>query len=67
MSCALQVKLAAAVAERRKLTPEAARLFSEGLPGEVVLPDCTQLEEPHLSALLSECASHRSIPLYATD
>ncbi|KAK9794646.1 hypothetical protein WJX73_008709 [Symbiochloris irregularis] len=55
----LRVKLAAAVAERRKLTPEAARLFSEGLPGEVVLPDCTQLEEPHMSALLSECASHR--------
>ena len=53
------MKLAAAVSERRKLSPDAAKLFAEGLPGEVVLPDCTQLEDVHLTSLLSECASPR--------
>lgn len=59
MSCVRQAKLAAVLAEKRKLGPEAARLFIEGLPGELVLPECTQLEEPDLAQLLSECAGPR--------
>ena len=47
--------------ERRKLAPEVAKLFVEGSPGEVVLPDCTQLEEVHLASLLQEAATPRCV------
>lgn len=46
----LQTKLAAAVCEARKLSPEVLRLFTEGSPDEVDLPDCTQLAQEDLIA-----------------
>ena len=53
----LQVQLAAEVCRLRKLSPEVAKLFVEGAPSEVVLPNCTQLEEPHMHSLLRECST----------
>ena len=41
----MQVKLAAALCRARKMTPETARLMCEGRPEEVVIPDCTQMNE----------------------
>ena len=49
--------LAAEVCRMRKLSPSVAKLFAEGAPSEVVLPNCTQLEEPHLQSLLRECST----------
>lgn len=55
----MQVRLAAAAAKQRKLSPEVARLFTEGGPGEVNLPDCTQLDKDTLAPLLAEAATPR--------
>ena len=55
----MQAKLAAAVCEKRKLSAEVARLFVEGGPGEVDLPDCTQLDEADMASLMGECATSR--------
>jgi DNA repair protein RAD7 len=54
-----QVKLALAVGEKRLMSPEVAKLFTEAGPSEVVLPDCTQLDAPLLAALLADCATPR--------
>ena len=54
-----QVQLATAVASARRMTPEAALLFTEGTPDDVVLSECTQLDPAALSAALSMCASPR--------
>ncbi|KAK9840274.1 hypothetical protein WJX74_006585 [Apatococcus lobatus] len=56
---AIKVRLAAAAAKQRKLSPEVARLFTEGGPGEVNLPDCTQLDPETLAPLLIQAASPR--------
>jgi hypothetical protein len=54
-----QVRLAAAVGQQRRMSPDAARLFTEGAPCEVVLPDCTRLEPAALAAALQDCATPR--------
>ena len=51
------MQLAAEVCRMRKLTPDVAKLFVEGAPSEVVLSNCTQLEEPHMQGLLRECST----------
>jgi hypothetical protein len=55
----LQVRLAAAVGQQRRMSRDAAALFTEGAPGEVVLPDCTRLEPGALAAALQDCATPR--------
>ena len=54
-----QVKLALAVGAKRLMSADVAKLFTEAGPGEVVLPDCTQLDAPLLAALLTDCATPR--------
>lgn len=58
-----QVRLAAAVGQQRRMSPDAARLFTEGAPSEVVLPDCTALEPAALASALQDCATPRCDPL----
>jgi hypothetical protein len=41
--------------EQRQLSPEVLRLFTEGSPAEVVLPDCGQLGELELTPAVSTC------------
>ena len=55
----VQVKLALAVGEKRLMSPDVAKLFTEAGPGEVAIPDCTQLDAPLLAALLADCATPR--------
>ncbi|KAJ9516682.1 hypothetical protein QJQ45_015137, partial [Haematococcus lacustris] len=55
----IRVKLALAAAARRKLTAQAALLFAEGQPSEVVLPDCKELDRAAMVQLLTLAASHR--------
>lgn len=54
-----QVRLAAAVGQQRRMSRDAAALFTEGAPAEVVLPDCTALEPGALAAALQDCATPR--------
>ena len=56
-----QVRLAAAVGQQRRMSRDAAALFTEGAPGEVVLPDCTALEPCALAAALQDCATPRCV------
>ena len=56
----LQVRLAAAVGRQRRMSPEAVRLFTEGAPSEVVLPDCTAVLPAPFAAALKDCATPRS-------
>lgn len=56
-----QVRLAAAVCAKRRLSPEVVRLFTEGGPTEVVLPECTRLDPPCLAAALKDCATPRCV------
>jgi hypothetical protein len=53
----VRARLAAAAAEARTLSPAAARLFSAGSPAELILPDCSRLEEADLRAALVEAAT----------
>ena len=57
--CLLQVPIAAAVCQQRKLSPEVARLFTEGAPDEVILPNCVQLKQECLADALREAGSPR--------
>lgn len=56
---AIRVKLAAAVCQQRRLSPEVGRLFAACAPGEIVLGDCTQLDVPAMTELLQACATSR--------
>ncbi|KAG2430452.1 hypothetical protein HXX76_009975 [Chlamydomonas incerta] len=56
---AIKVRLAAHVCARRKMSPEAARLFATSAPTEVLVPDCTQLDAPAMADLLREVAGPR--------
>lgn len=56
---AIKVRLAAAVCIKRKMSPQAAMLFSESLPGEVVLPNCTQLTGEDMTSIMRGCLSDR--------
>ena len=51
--------MAAAVCQQRKLSPEVARLFTEGAPDEVILPNCVQLKQECLADALREAGSPR--------
>lgn len=55
----IKVKLANAVCQQRKLTPEAAVLFVEGSPEEVVLPNCVQLDVDVMEDTAKRVASDR--------
>ena len=59
LPCLLQVPIAAAVCQQRKLSPEVARLFTEGAPDEVNLPNCVQLKQECLADALREAGSPR--------
>lgn len=65
--CSREVRLAAAVAEKRRMSADAARLFTEGGPGEVVIADCTQLEPAGLATALQDCATPRCLNPLARD
>lgn len=54
---AWQVRLAKAVCTKRKLNATVAALFAEGAPGEVVLPECTQLAEADMASLMRGCST----------
>ncbi|KXZ44033.1 hypothetical protein GPECTOR_75g757 [Gonium pectorale] len=56
---AIKVRLAADVCARRKMSPEAARIFATSVPTEVLLPDCTQLDSAAMGELLKEVAGSR--------
>jgi hypothetical protein len=58
-----QVRLAAAVGQQRRMSRDAAALFTEGAPAEVVLPDCTALEPGALAAALQDCATPRCVEI----
>lgn len=55
----MQVKLAAALCQARKLSPETARLMCEGGPEEVVIPDCTQMSEEDVISVFRPAFSPR--------
>lgn len=50
-------QIAARLGEIRKLTPEAARLFTRGEPGEAALADCTLLPEEELTDAVCEAVT----------
>ena len=52
---------------KRLMSPEVAKLFTEAGPGEVLLPDCTQLDAPLLAALLTDCATPRYMQTRASN
>ncbi|PNW75825.1 hypothetical protein CHLRE_12g559050v5 [Chlamydomonas reinhardtii] len=56
---AIKVRLAAHVCARRKMSPEAARLFATSAPTEVLVPDCTQLDAAAMTDLLKEVTGPR--------
>jgi hypothetical protein len=45
--------------QRRLLAADAVRLFTEGTPADVLLPDCARLNEVELKAALVTCATPR--------
>lgn len=49
----MQVELAVAASVRRKLNPDTTPLFTEHVPSEVVLLDCSALDKQHVQQLLS--------------
>lgn len=59
--CRPQGKLALAVSERRLMSPDIARLFTEGGPAELLLPDCTLIDPAALATMLSDCATPRCL------
>lgn len=56
---AIKAQLAAAVCARRAMSPEAALLFAEHAPCEVVLPNCTELDQEAMQKLLLTACSAR--------
>ncbi|KAI8464772.1 MAG: hypothetical protein J3K34DRAFT_525945 [Monoraphidium minutum] len=56
---AIKCQLAAAVCARRAMSPAAAQLFAEHAPCEVVLPNCTQLDQEAMTQLVTTAASVR--------
>ena len=48
-----------AVCKVRKLSPEIAKLFTEGGPGEIAFPDCTQLSQDDMTVVLTPAATPR--------
>lgn len=47
-------QLSARLGQLRALTPEVARLFTRGAPGEAALADCTLLPEEELADAVCE-------------
>ena len=56
------MQLAAAVCSARRMTAATIRLFTEGAPDEVVLPELTQLEPAPLAAAVAGCTTPRRVP-----
>ena len=55
----LQIRLAAALCQARKLSPEVAKLLCSGQPDEVDIPDCTQLKEEDCVSMLELLATSK--------
>lgn len=50
-------QISARLGELRKLTPEVARLFTKGSPGEAALADCTLIPEEDLTEAVLEAVT----------
>ena len=48
------------------MSPEIARLFTEGGPDEVVLPDCFQLNQEDLISVLTPAVTPRQVHTLST-
>lgn len=57
--CDLQVKLAAAVCQQRKMSSEIVHLFTEGSPAEVIITNCSAIEPDQMATLLRDVATPR--------
>lgn len=57
----MQVRLAAAVCQQRKMSSEIVHLFTAGSPAEVILTNCSALESDHMATLLRDVATPRSV------
>lgn len=57
-----QARLSAAACGARKLSPASLALFTDGDPGEVVLPECSQLEPAVLAPALASASSEQCAP-----
>lgn len=57
-----QARLSAAACAARKLTPAALPLFTDGEPGELVLPECSQLEPAVLAPALASASGEQCAP-----
>jgi hypothetical protein len=58
----MQNAIAAGAAERRRVTADVWHLFTEGNPSEVVLPNCTQVNEAAMVEGLKAACTHRCAP-----
>eukprot|EP00892_Ulva_mutabilis_P010838 jgi/Ulvmu1/8126/UM040_0021.1 len=52
-------QLAECVSNRRKLSADAWQLFTSDAPVEVIVPNCTQVDEASMVAGLKACCTHR--------
>ena len=64
-----QARLSAAACAARKLTPAALPLFTDGEPGELVLPECSQLEPAVLAPALALASGEQCacLHIYVSD
>lgn len=60
----LQTRIAKEVACRRKMSPDAWRLFSDNHVSEVVIPNCTQISEADMAQGLQTCCSGPCAPAF---
>ena len=54
-----QARLSAAACSARKMTPAALPMFTDGEPGELVLPECSQLEPAVLAPALASSSGEQ--------
>jgi hypothetical protein len=60
----VQTRVAAEVATRRRMAPEAWRVFTENHVSEVVIPNCTQISEANMVQGLQDCCSGQCAPAH---
>lgn len=61
-SACLQNQLAECVSNRRKLSVDAWRLFTNDAPSEVIVPNCTQVDEAAMVEGMKACCTFRYGP-----
>lgn len=59
MGATRQARLSVAACAARKMTPAALPLFTDGEPGELVLPECSQLEPAVLAPALASASGEQ--------